>query len=92
MRGGPFRLRLAVSCDAGEGGCPAQLQRVTLGCAASEQVPGAGKGALTQYLEKKWGFTWGMGRLTAGAQARRECEVRGAWGPGWSVPFELIRE
>lgn len=44
---------------------------MTLGCAASEQVPGAGEGALTQHLERKCGFSRGKGVLVAGAQA--EC-------------------
>lgn len=50
---------------------------MTLGCAASEQVPSADQGALTQYLERKWGFSWGMGMLFAGHQTGRKCEVQG---------------
>lgn len=86
MRGGPLRLRLAPRCrDAGQGCRPAQLRRVTLGCAASEQVSGAGEGALTQHLERKCGFSRGEGsagyRGSGGRQRvllgiGRECEVR----------------
>lgn len=75
---GELRARAAVlrscACDAGVRG--------------SEQVPGAGKGALTQYLERKWGFSWGMGRLVAGAQAGKG--VRGA-GARAAVSFECDR-
>lgn len=53
----------------GQGCRPAQLRRVTLGCAASEQVPGAGEGALTRHLERKCGFSRGKGVLVAGGQA-----------------------
>lgn len=42
---------------------------MTLGCAASEQVSGAGEGALTQHLERKCGFSRGKGVLVAGGQA-----------------------
>lgn len=87
MRGGPFRLRLAVSCDAGEGGCPAQLQRVTLGCAASEQVPGAGKGALTKYLERKWGVHLGDGKADCRGSGKEGVRSARRVGPRLECPL-----
>lgn len=84
----------------GQGCRPAQLRRVTLGCAASEQVPGAGEGALTRHLERKCGFSRGKGVLVAGGQAEgrevllgtgtgRECEVRGC---GLLCPLSVAEE